>query len=210
LKPEQLDSVEVGVKNTLMDGRAVINVALFQNQYKDQLYAFTDPVTFRFVDGNVGKSKLNGVDLTGAFVAGGLRVDGAVSYLDGKITAVDPGVTDVAVGNKPVLAPKLSASLGVSYRFPMLGGELSLGGEYTFKDEMFQDLQNTILRPSVELVNLNAAWKAPGGKWRLFASVNNALDKEYLERPANALGGAPTPVFAGAPRKIKLGAAINF
>jgi iron complex outermembrane recepter protein len=210
LKPEKLDSVEVGVKNTLMDGRAVINVALFQNQYKDQLYAFTDPVTFRFVDGNVGKSKLNGVDLTGAFVAGGLRVDGAVSYLDGKITAVDPGVTDVAVGNKPVLAPKLSASLGVSYRFPMLGGELSLGGEYTFKDEMFQDLQNTILRPSVELVNLNAAWKAPGGKWRLFASVNNALDKEYLERPANALGGAPTPVFAGAPRKIKLGAAINF
>ncbi len=210
LKPETLDSIELGLKNTLMGGRLALNAAVFHNKYKDQLFAFVDPVTFRFVDGNVGSSNLNGVDLNAAFAPGnGLRVDASVSYLDGEIKKVDP-VVGVPAGGKPILAPKLSTSLGVSYRFPLLGGDMVVAGDYNFKDQMYQDLQNTILRPSVELFNFNVAWTAPGGSWKLFAAVNNAFDKQYLSRPANAIGNAPTPVFVGDPRKWRLGASVNF
>lgn len=210
LKPEKLDSIEVGVKNTLMGGRLALNAAVFQNKYMDQLFAFTDPVTYRFVDGNVGSSTLKGVDLNAAFAPGnGLRVDASVSYLDGKITKVDPAV-GLPAGAKPILAPKLSASLGLSYRFALLGGQTVVAGDYNFKDEMYQDLQNTVLRPSVELFNFNVSWTAPGGGWKLFAALNNAFDNQYLSRPASAIGAAPTPVFVGEPRKLRLGASLNF
>jgi iron complex outermembrane recepter protein len=211
LNPEKLDSIELGVKNTLMGGRLALNAAVFQNKYKDQLFAFTDPTTFRFIDGNVGNSDMKGVDLNAAFAPGnGLRVDASVSYLDAKVTSVDPLVTSVSAGNKPILAPKLSTSLGVSYRFALLGGEMAVAGDYNFKDEMYADLQNTVLRPSVELFNFNVGWTAPGGGWKLFAAVNNAFDKKYLSRPANTLGNAPIPVFVGEPRKWRLGASVNF
>jgi iron complex outermembrane recepter protein len=210
LKPEKLDSIELGVKNTLMGGHLALNAAVFQNKYKDQLFAFTDPVTFRFLDGNVGSSTLKGVDLNAAFSPGnGLRVDASVSYLDGEITKVDPAV-GVPAGGSPILAPKLSTSLGVSYRFAFLGGEMVAAGDYNFKDEMYQDLQNTVLRPPVELFNFNVGWTAPGGGWKLFAAVNNFFNKKYLSRPANELGAAPIPVFVGEPRKWRLGASINF
>jgi outer membrane receptor protein involved in Fe transport len=85
-----------------------------------------------------------------------------------------------------------------------------VAGDYNFKDEMYQDLQNTVLRPSVELFNFNVAWTAPGGGWKLFAALNNAFDNQYLSRPASAIGAAPTPVFVGEPRKLRLGASLNF
>jgi iron complex outermembrane recepter protein len=212
LKPETLDSLELGVKNTLMKGQLALNAAVYSNNYKDQLFAFTDPVTFRFVDGNIGSSKTNGVDLNAAFspLATGFRVDASVAYSDGEIKKLLATGSGLAVGNKPILAPKLSTSLGVSQRFGVLGGQMSVGADYNYKDKMYQDLQNTLLRPSVDLVNFNIGWTAPSGGWRLFASVNNALDKEYLSRPANTLGAAPTPVLVAEPRKWRVGAAINF
>jgi iron complex outermembrane recepter protein len=212
LKPETLDSLELGVKNTLMKGQLSLNAAVYRNTYKDQLFAYSDPITFRFVDGNIGSSETNGVDLNAAFspTGTGFRVDASIAYSDGEIKKLSTAGTGLAVGNKPILAPKLSASLGASQRFGLFGGQLALGADYNFKDKMYQDLQNTILQPSVELLNVNASWTAPSGAWRLFASVNNALDKEYLSRPANAIGGAPTPVFVGEPRKWKVGAAVNF
>jgi iron complex outermembrane receptor protein len=210
LKPEKLDSIELGVKNTLMDGRLALNAAIYQNNYKDQLFAYTDPVTFRFVDGNVGRSVLKGVDLNAAFSpVGGLRLEASLSYLDGEVREVDPS-TGLTPGGKPILAPRLSSSLGASYRFALMGGNMVLAGDYNFKDEMYQDLQNTTLRPSVELFNFNVAWTAPGGMWKLFAAVNNAFDTEYLSRPANIIGNAPIPVFVGEPRKWRFGAAVNF
>jgi iron complex outermembrane recepter protein len=210
LKPEKLDSIEVGLKNTLMQGRLALNVAVYQNKYKDQLFAFTDPVTFRFVDGNVGKSKMKGVDLNGAYSIGSLRVDASVGYQDGRITAVDATGTGISVGNKPVYAPRWSSAIGVSYSFGLFGGTMTAGVEYNYKDQMYADLQNTVSRPSVDLWNLNASWAATGGKWRVFTSVTNLADEEYLSRPANAIGGAPTPVFVGEPRKVRVGAALTF
>ena len=212
LKPEVLDSLEWGLKNTLMRNQLALNVAVYTNDYKDQLFAYADPVTFRFVDGNIGSSKISGVDVNAAFspTGSGLRIDASLAYATGEIKELLQPGTGLAVGNKPILMPRVSASLGVSQRFALWGGALAVGADYNHKGEMFQDLQNTILRPAVDLFNVNVAWTAPGGGWRVFAAVNNLLDKEYLSRPASALGAAPTPVFVAEPRKWRVGAAINF
>ncbi len=61
--PEESVSTEVGLKSTLLDGRAVINVALFQNKLKDQQLNQLLPGTTQSWIENAGKSTYRGAEL---------------------------------------------------------------------------------------------------------------------------------------------------
>jgi iron complex outermembrane recepter protein len=214
LKPETLDSVELGAKASLMGGRVQLNAALFHNVFKDMLVFTSDPVTFRLIEGNVGKSVTTGLDLAAsADVTRNLRIEAAISYLDSEITDVGNIASGARVGNKPIYAPRLSSSLGVSYRMTLAGGRLALGVEANHKDQLFFNLANTQGQGAVDLVNLNASWEAPTGRWRIFGAVNNATDERYYTGggllPASNPPG-PGLATIGEPRTYRLGVGLTF
>ena len=65
---EQLWTIELGMKSTLLDRRLKINAALFQNQRRDQQVRTStqliagDPTSFIFFTDNVGKGEALGIE----------------------------------------------------------------------------------------------------------------------------------------------------
>lgn len=83
--PEYIDAFEVGMKNTLLGGRATLNIAAFLYKYRDlQVTLFT---TAGAVTVNAAKAEIKGVDIDfNAQVTDNLRVTLAGSFLDAKYT----------------------------------------------------------------------------------------------------------------------------
>jgi len=167
-------------------------------------------VTLRIIEGNLGKTVTQGLDLNGAWVPDAhWRLDASLNYSEGKITEVGPIAIGVAVGNKPTYAPRVSAALALGYRTNLAGGKLGLNVEANHKDKVYFDLANHHEQGAVDLFNLNANWDAPGGHWRVFFAVNNVTGKEYVTyaQPSSSPRAFATP---GAPRTVRVGAGLRF
>lgn len=216
LDPEKVDAYEVGTKNSFMDGRVIVNAAAFYTIFKDQLFIATDPGTFRTFEGNLGQSKIKGVDL---FVAvrpvNRLRLSVNTEFLSAKIDKLAAIVTpDIAVGNRLPRAPKFSSAAAADYALPIGSGELSLRAEYNYKSAHYLNLQNTLRQDGVGLVNLSARYDSqPDTGWYLFGNLRNLTGEKYL-----VSGGVPTtagPRFLGQARPgepftFEVGAGLRF
>jgi iron complex outermembrane receptor protein len=143
LEPENADSFEVGLKNSLFDGRLVLNLAGFYAKY----YNFQannpdiDPVTgariTRFT--NAGTISTRGFELDMiAQPIDDLSLTGGLAYTDARVDSfkVAPGAppTDIVpAGTRLAYAPEWKASLTADYRI-RTGGfadvELALQGSY--------------------------------------------------------------------------------
>lgn len=85
-KPEKVQALEAGVKSTFADGRAQLNVAVFQNKVTDlQIPVFLAAGAAGSVVQNVGKSTVQGLEVEGVFKPmDGLRLQLGYGYLDAK------------------------------------------------------------------------------------------------------------------------------
>lgn len=83
-EPEEVDSLEIGSKSTLLDGAMTLNVAIFRNEYSD-LQVSTFDGNIGFLVGNAAEAISQGgeVDVNWA-LTDTLRTAFAVSYLDAK------------------------------------------------------------------------------------------------------------------------------
>ena len=142
LEAEIADSFEIGLKNTLFDGRVVLNLAGFYAKYKNfqannpDLDAFGNRVT-RFT--NAGDISTRGFEAEfQARPADDFTIAGGVAYTDAKVDSfkLPPGgaPTDKVPDGTPLAyAPKWKATLGGDYRI-RTGGfadvEIGLQGSY--------------------------------------------------------------------------------
>ena len=85
-KPEEVKSLEAGVKSTFLDRRVQLNVAVFQNKITDQqVPVFLAAGAAGSIVQNVGKSTIQGLEVEGVFApADGLRFQVGYGYLDAK------------------------------------------------------------------------------------------------------------------------------
>lgn len=98
-QPEENDSLEIGIKSTLMDGRMTLNANLFKMDYTDMQVtsAVIDPVTgeSRLTKTNAGSATIQGLEFTVNYAvadAGLLTVTG--SYLDAEYDDYDGSETN--------------------------------------------------------------------------------------------------------------------
>jgi iron complex outermembrane receptor protein len=187
-KPEELTSVELGLKSQFLDNRIRFNLAVFDADYEDIQVNTSSVVGNPSITDvlNAGKAKIKGVEaeLT-AVLLEGLTFHANYGYLKPEYKEII-GADGVNRANvyTPINSPKNAWSLDLEYVFPwQLPGELSANLNYSWQDEMHTSTSNpTFLIPEYSLLNARltlADVQAFGGSFRVSLWGKNLRDKEY-------------------------------
>jgi iron complex outermembrane recepter protein len=240
--PEYLWAYEAGLKTRFADGRATANFGVFQYDYKDmqvgKIVNASDNLT------NAGKATIRGFEAElRAALGGGVEVNAGIAYLDAQFDEFlteDPavGAAPAALGQyagaceqrAPSLGPQgvslagcdlrrsppLSGNVGLQWTGSMAGGEISLRGDYSYKDKQYftQFNREAVSQPAYSLLGLRAGWRSADDKWGLSAYVDNVTDEDYYSTVLES-GIAPSPglvpqAVMGAPRTYGVSVRVGF
>ncbi|QMW24129.1 TonB-dependent receptor [Sandaracinobacteroides saxicola] len=194
IEPESADAFEVGLKNTLFDGRLVLNIAAFYAKYRN--YQANNPdlvagvVVTRLT--NAGTVSTRGVeaDFIARFgadttISGGLsyadaRVDRFKLPVGGNVSAVIPNGTPLAN------APKFKGSLSINHRV-VTGGQLDLelGSNLSVQSQQLSQFnENALVRQITTinpyaLVDLQAGLVDRDDRFRLTLYVRNLMNQSF-------------------------------
>ncbi len=203
IEPETSDAFEVGLKNTLLDGKMTLNIAGFYAKYHN--FQANNPdlvagvVVTRFT--NAGEVSTRGVEMDMNWrPLSDLNITGGVAYTDAHVDAfkVAPGAAATAIvpaGTPLGYAPKWKGSLAMDYRVRTGGfADVYLGGQMNFQSKQLSLFSPDAVQrafgtiPGYALVNLQAGIGSPDDTWKLTVQVRNLFDKAY---PAAIINGGP-------------------
>ncbi len=179
-EPEEAETSEIGIKLDFSSLR--VNAALFATDYTNLQLINQEGITPITV--NAGSSEINGFEIEViAQATDNLRLLAGYSYIDAKYNEItDPNAT-TTVNNEFANTPENSFNFSLDYTISTTsGGELLLHGDYTWKDDHYNDAENTelLFQKSFGLVGLSAAYTTPDDDWLITAGVLNATDEIYL------------------------------
>lgn len=191
---ETVDSFEAGLKNTLLGGRLVINLAGYYAKYKNfqanNLDVAAGVVVTRFT--NAGDVSTRGAELDLIFQpVADLNISGGLAYTDAQVDEfrVPPGGNPAVVvpsGTALPYAPKLKATLGLDYRFRTGGPvDVTFGAQGSYQSKQFSLLEaNAAVREAATieeyaLVDVSVALVDPADGFRLMFQVRNLFDKSF-------------------------------
>jgi iron complex outermembrane recepter protein len=202
---EKTTTAELGYKTELLGGKLRLNTALFDTKVTNAPYfVFVGAVSAQVLVG-IDEVSLRGGEFEAvASLAPGLDGSFGVGYTNSKIKAYN--VNPSLVGNQAPYVPKITANLGLQYRFPVGAGmRMLLRGDLVSKGKQYWDPENSTARSTVNLLNLRVALEDAAGKWNLALAAQNVTDEIYNAEFVS--GGFVQP---GAPRSVRLDLRYNF
>ena len=221
-RPEYVWSYEAGAKTSWLDGRLMVNAALFYNDYTDvQVTSFgSDPVTGVFVSlfTNAASSRAYGAELElSARPTDELTLTGSLGLLDAKYREFDilvgGAVTDVS-DRRPVNAPDFNASLGATWQRPISGNlALTIHIDGSYRSEVATEITDSpVLRqPGYERINGFVAIGDLDERWELRAGVENLTDNAVRVQGFNLADFPGVQLgFYGAPATYDLRFVLRF
>ncbi len=194
IEPETADSYEAGLKNTLLDGKLVINLAAYYAKYHNFQANNPDVVAgvlvTRFTNAGEISTRGGEADLLYQPVRD-LSFSGGVAYTDAHIdqfkvptNGVMTGV--IASGTRLAYAPKWKGSLGADYRIRTGGfADVALGAQGSYQSKQISQLDaSAAIRDATTihgygLVDLTAALVDPEDRYRLSFQVKNLFDESF-------------------------------
>ncbi len=194
IEAETADSYEVGMKNTLMEGKLILNLAGFYAKYNNFQANNPDIVAgvlvTRFT--NAGSISTRGGELDMIFrPMRDLNVTGGVAYTDAKIDQFKIPTNGVITGVVPsgtqlAYAPKWKGSLGMDYRI-RTGNlvDVILGAQGSYQTKQLSQLDaNAAVRTATTIhgytmVDLTAALVDPDDKYRVTFMIKNLFDESF-------------------------------
>jgi outer membrane receptor for ferric coprogen and ferric-rhodotorulic acid len=195
LKPVEGNSVEMGVKRTLQDGKGLASLALFrttQQNLGDSAGTFSN-----------GNSYYKGIDATSqgaqADLSGQLseRLQASAGYT--VMSIKDPSGNDVRT-----YVPRQMLRLTATYRVPTVE-QLKVGGNVSWQDDTYVIYNGYEIRQKAyALLNLMAQYQI-SKQWAASFNVNNVTDQKYL---SSLYWGSWGQSFYGAPRNFSV--ALNW
>jgi len=214
VKPETIDSIELGFKTTWLDNRLQVDGAAFHYQYKNQQLIDVEP------DGsqpliNLPKSKIDGGELeivTRPIRA--LTLRGGLGFLDAIVQegAVSAGTISV-IGHQLPEAPHVSATLAGDWEaFTADAGRLvlHLDGNYASKQYFELVNENRIAQYPYGLLNARASWHGTGDKWEVGLWDNNVTNRFYLTNSYDLQSLGFDYLHRGVPRMYGIDASYHF
>lgn len=204
-EPEELTSLELGIKATLLDNTMQVNAAVFHYDYKDKQES-ERAITFVGAIGglgNVDESEIQGAELDLQWApTDALTVNLGVAYLDTEIKKwVTPvsGDFDFATGSAINVvrvdasgsglpqAPRWSYNALLSYEKPLTEGlVLHLGADINFTDETPDPVRAQNSLDDYTLMNARIGVGDPDDQWRVMLWARNLTDEYYY---TGAFGG---------------------
>jgi iron complex outermembrane receptor protein len=214
---EVVTNYEVGVKSTLLDGRARVAASGFYTE--EQNYQNAGFVGLQFLVDNAQLVTVRGFEATGDFAFGhGLTGNAGLTYVDalynkytggscffGEAPTNGQGGCDLSGRGLP-LTPHWRSNIGLQYTRPLAFGDLYSRVDWTWQSSMLANtnLDPRSLQPGYSLVNLRLGVKAADGlDVSLWAA--NILNTTYSQADyVSNLFGANDPAFQrylGRPRE---------
>lgn len=217
---ETVDSFEVGYKTAMSGGRLRLDGALFWYGYEN--FQTTVQEGTRFVTTNAGEATSYGFEGQ-AFWAATDTIDLFGTYAWNH-SRFESGIFD---GNRFRLSPDHMASVGMTWRVGLMGGELEVQPTYTWQSEVYfsddndvpalqvsnlvPDLAQDEVQDAYGLLNLRVRWSPMSGEWQLEAYGDNVLDEEYIKDAGNTGDGLGMPTFiAGRPATYGVGFRLRY
>jgi iron complex outermembrane receptor protein len=214
---EEAESIELGVKSTLLGDRLRVNAAIFDSTNSDyQVQSFVQLPNGGTVlaISNASEVTSRGFEADVQWVATDwLRLWATYGYTDAEFDSFrncGAGGAD-CTGNRPAAAPENSWSLGSELTFPLFGGELFVQGDYTSRDEFFSNPNNlpVTLNESLSLLNGRVGWNSPEGTISVAAWAKNLTDEETQTWNTRSFLGIPRASYT-EPRTFGVSVRWNF
>ncbi|WP_043112118.1 TonB-dependent receptor [Solimonas flava] len=212
-KPEEVRSIELGLKSEWLQRRLRLNTALFDSHYRDMQTNFMIPGTISDTKArNAGRARMRGVELDSAVVPlPGLIVSLQYAYLDAKVQEViDINGNNVAKLYPFIAAPRHSGVGTIDWTFLQRGwGNLRAYVNYQYTGDR-QGFVITEDKRGLTAINGYGVWNARLTAADLRLGADNALDvslwgrnladKEYPLTAVDNLPHADRAVVWGDPR----------
>ncbi len=181
LRPEKSTSWDMGVDQSLFDGRLMLGLTYFRARLENEINGFVyDPVAFAFTAENVdGNSDRQGVELTfDASLTQTLSLKGSYTYTDA--TEPNSGGRDVDELRRPRHLGSTTLNWQVAERLNIV-----LNAQYNGHqdDQYFPPWPQPSARVELDdytLVNLSAQYQA-SKSLTVYTRLENLLDEDYEE-----------------------------
>jgi len=184
--PEELDNYEIGLKTSVLDGRGLLNLAVFVAEVENQqltasnstVSATTNAVELAIQARNVGSSDVYGFELEGQLnLTERLTLSAGIGYAKQEFTNSSPLIlsgglvgpswffedprgdgTLVLDGKSQANVPRLTGNLSAVWSQPVFDGyELTLRGDASYRGEFYADAANIAEVPDSWKLSMRAA-----------------------------------------------------
>lgn len=184
-KPESSNNVELGMKNTLLDNKLVLNIAAFYTTVVNaQVPTLVLPAAV-VVTRNTGRLTSKGVEVElAAKPADGLELNYNFGYNDAGYTNLKLAQNGAEVnlkGKRQLFTPDVTSMLAVQYGYglgKLHAARLVVRGEWRYLGAQYFDLSNTIRQPSYGLLNTRFGFEAK--KYSVMLWGRNLAGKKYI------------------------------
>jgi iron complex outermembrane receptor protein len=215
-RPESVDSLELGVKGSYLDGRLRVNLAVFDADYEDLQIIVRE--SFNPLTVNAGDARVRGGELELEWLAtDDWEIGFSAGRLDTEYKRLNQPAQDsgVHLDNRLANAPSWSLAAGTAYRMGLRGlGELTARLDWSRQDAVYHDAVNSpqIRQSPFNLVNASLAFVPEAGRWQLTVATRNLLDETYLVTGNSAFDTAAAYVeqVYGRPREFLASLSYEF
>ena len=233
-EPETVDSIEVGVKTDIFDGRGRANIAAFSYDYQNLQFQATDPDPYRGGVANIPESEMTGVEIefTG-IISDSLMVDMNLSFLNSEVTSnydvldnVDAyqyffgeedlryGLRENVKGNKLAKSPEFAADISLVYETSLASGnEFTAILQYINRGDFEQRVSNNPIVDSIDsysILNVTLGIDFPNDLSVDLVMLNLGDEDGVNSSMTDVFGVAATGIELIPPRQIMTRVSFNF
>ena len=193
---DELTNYELGFKSIFMDGRALLNAAVFYIDWKD----IQQSRTFGGVTGldNAGDAESQGIEIESLFsVTPDLQLGLNLAYTDATLKSTPPDLPN-ALGVQLPGVPEWSGAITANYSFTAFGGHrANVGGGWRYVDERYTQVvmltENLgYAMPAYDVLDLHADVQIDSVTVRFF--VKNLTDERAFTGGGVTTDGLNQPV----------------
>ncbi|WP_326914525.1 TonB-dependent receptor plug domain-containing protein [Sphingopyxis chilensis] len=168
LRPERSKSYDVGIDQSLADGRALVSLTAFLRNTNDQINYDNTAFTY----GNIDRTRAKGVEATLALrPIDALNVTASYSYIDAR----DRSGRAVFDGKRLPRRAEHAVSLSADYDWSF---GLSTGATLTMVGDSFDDAANAVPLDGYALAGIRASVPV-GPNLEIYGRVDNLFDADY-------------------------------
>ena len=207
--PEYIKNYEFGWKSTLMDGRMILNGAIFRSEYDDKQESILIPVDLTNVATvvrNASSLEMDGAELELMYqVSEAWDLMGTYGYLKSEYAAYLADITGDGVvtdnsGLVPRNTPENTFGITTSYTTQVGNGELKGRVSYRFRDEMESNSSNDALGTLDSIENVNATVTYSFDNYSVTLWGRNLTDER--EQRWSTIGGLTTRGWWNEPQTL--------
>lgn len=213
--PDFVDSYELGIKSTLMDGRLRLNGALYFMEWDDIQIGFFNPdISLLGLVDNAGSAESQGVELDGTLLlTDALEFSLAYAYNSAELTddyfaREDSVAPDAVDGQDLPFTPDTKYTATARYSTDLMGRPTTFQLNYTYTDAMWNDIFLSNREQMDAYGLLNGSIRMQGDGWHASLFADNLTD-EVAELFINS-ADARRLVTVNRPRTIGISFGMSF